>query len=96
MTKRIETRFYAWPQTFLGRMVGGLLATALFISAFFFLIFFLVATGVLISVVAMRLLWRARQVRARSSQDVLAGEYSVETPVVERLDDPVAGNIEKR
>ena len=60
-------------------MVGGLLAAALLVAAFFFLFIFLLALGVVILAVLLRLLWRAKQVRAQASQNILEGEYSVET-----------------
>lgn len=78
MTQRIGTRFYVFPQTFLGRVAAGVLAAALLVSAFFFLFVFLLVAGVLILGIALRLLWRSRQVRAEASQEVLEGEYSVE------------------
>ena len=78
MAQPIGTQSYGFPQTWLGRVAGSVLAVALLVSAFFFLVFFLVAAGVLILGISLRLLWRARQIRARASQDVLEGEYSVE------------------
>ncbi len=78
MAQQIGTQSYGFPQTWLGRVAGSVLAVALLVSAFFFLVFFLVVAGVLILGVALRLLWRARQIRAQASQDVLEGEYSVE------------------
>ena len=84
MTPRIGTRSYSFPQTWLGRVVGGLLAAALLVAAFFFLFIFLLALGVVILAVLLRLLWRAKKVRAQASQDILEGEYSVE-PQEERI-----------
>lgn len=86
MALRIGTNSYGFPQTWLGRVVGSVLAVALLVSAFFFLFIFLLAAGVLILGISMRLLWRARQVKARATQDVLEGEYSVEPQEVPRLD----------
>ena len=84
MTQRIGTRSYGFPQTWLGRVAGGLLAAALFIAAFFFLFIVLLVLGVLILAVVLRLLWVAKKVRAQASKDILEGEYSVE-PQEERL-----------
>ena len=78
MTQRIGTPSYGFPQTWLGRVIGGLLAAALLVAAFFFLFIFLLVLGVLILAVLLRLLWRAKKVRAQASQDILEGEYSVE------------------
>jgi hypothetical protein len=78
MTQRIGTQSYGFPQTWLGRVVGSVLAAALFGSAFFFLFIFLLIAGVLILGTSMRLLWRAGRVRKQASQDILEGEYSVE------------------
>ena len=78
MTPRIGTRSYSFPQTWLGRVVGGLLAAALLVAAFFFLFIVLLVLGVLILAVLLRLRWRAKKARAQASQDILEGEYSVE------------------
>jgi hypothetical protein len=78
MTQQIGTQSYGFPQTWLGRVVGGLLAAALLVAAFFFLFIFLLVLGVVILAVLLRLFWRAKRVRAQASQDVLEGEYSVE------------------
>ena len=58
--------------------VGGVLAAALLVLAFFFLVVFPLVAGVLVIGISLRLLWRGRQVRDQASQDVLEGEYSVE------------------
>ena len=76
MMQRIQ--FQGFPQTWLGRVVGSILAVALVVSAFFFLLFFLVVTGVLILGISLRLLWKVKQARNRASQEILEGEYSVE------------------
>ena len=78
MTQQIGTQTFGFPQTWLGRLVGGLLAAALLVVAFFFLFIFLLVLGVLILAVTLRLLWRAKKVRAQASRDILEGEYSVE------------------
>ncbi len=78
MTQRIGTQSYSFPQTWLGRVLGGLLAAALFVTAFFFLFIFLLVVGVLVLAVALRLLWKSKKARAQASQDILEGEYSVE------------------
>jgi membrane protein implicated in regulation of membrane protease activity len=79
MALRIGTQSYGFPQTWLGRVVGSVLAAALLVSALFFLFFFLLIAGVVILGISLRLLWRARQVRDQASKDVLEGEYSVES-----------------
>ena len=78
MTQRIGTRSYGFPQTWLGRVVGGLLAAALLVAAFFLLFIFLLVLGVVILAVVLRLLWVARKAKTQASQDILEGEYSVE------------------
>lgn len=78
MAQKIGTRFYGFPQTWLGRVVGSVLAAVLFVLTFFFLVFFLLACGVLILGILLRLFWRARQIRARASRNIIEGEYSVE------------------
>jgi hypothetical protein len=90
MTQRIGTQSYGFPQTWLGRVVGGLLAAALLVAAFFFLFVFLLALGVLTLAVLLRLLWRAKKVRAQASQDILEGEYSVEPQEEGMLDGSAA------
>jgi hypothetical protein len=88
MAFRIGTHFYSLPQTWLGRVVGSVLAAALLVSAFFFLFIFLLVAGVLILGISVRLLWRARQVKAHAPHDALEGEYSVEPREVAKLNGP--------
>ena len=78
MIQRIGTQSYRFPQTWLGRVVGGLLAVALLVAAFFFLFVFLLVLGVVILAVLLRLLWVVRKAKTQASQDILEGEYSVE------------------
>jgi hypothetical protein len=78
MALRIRIQSSRLPKTWLGRVAGFLLAAVILVSAFFFLFFFLLVAGAVTLVVCLRLLWRARQVRARASPEVLEGEYSVE------------------
>jgi hypothetical protein len=78
MTQRIGTQSHGFPQTWLGRVVGGVLAAALLVAGFFFLFIFLLVLGVLILAVLLRLFWRAKKARTQASQDILEGEYSVE------------------
>lgn len=92
MTQQIGTQSYGFPQTWLGRVAGGVLAAALFIAAFFFLFIVLLVLGVLILAVVLRLLWVAKKVRAQASQDILEGEYSVE-PQEEGILDGSAADI---
>jgi len=91
----METKFFALPQTLLGRMAGGLLAAALLVLAFFFLFFFLLVAGILILGFSVRALWQARRVRAQTPPDAIEGEYSVEISDVKRIDGPAAGNTDK-
>ena len=92
MTQRIGTQSYGFPHTWLGRVVGGLLAAALLVAAFFFLFIFLLILGVLILAVLLHLLWRAKKAKAQASQDILEGEYSVE-PHDEGIRDGSAADI---
>jgi hypothetical protein len=78
MTQRYNIRFHAFPQTWLARVAAAILAAALVAAAFFFLVIFLPVAGIVILGIALRLLWRAQQVRDRATQDVLEGEYVVE------------------
>jgi hypothetical protein len=73
MTQRIGTQSHGFPQTWLGRVVGGLLAAALLVAAFFFLFIFLLVLGVLILAVLLRLLWRAKKVRTQASKTYSKG-----------------------
>ena len=84
MTQRIGTQSFGFPQTWLGRVAGGLLAAALFVAAFFFLFIFLLVLGVVILAVLLRLFWVVRKAKTPASKDILEGEYSVE-PQEERL-----------
>jgi hypothetical protein len=78
MALRIRIQSSRLPKTWLGRVAGFLLAAVILVLAFFFFFFFLLVAGAVTLVICLRLLWRARQVRARTSQEVLEGEYSVE------------------
>jgi hypothetical protein len=78
MTLRIDTKTYGFPQTWLGRIVGGVLAMGLLILAFFFIFLFLVTAGILILGIALRLLWIRNRLRTHTSHDVIEGEYSVD------------------
>jgi len=78
MSQQIGARSYGFPQTWLGRVVGSVLTAALFVSAFFFLVCFPLAAGVLILGILLTLLWKAREIRAQASRDILEAEYSVE------------------
>lgn len=80
MNKRTAPRFYAFPQTWLGRAAAGIAAALLLVAAFFFIFLFLLVAGVLILGFSLRLLWRARQAKGQASREavVLEGEYSVE------------------
>jgi hypothetical protein len=78
MTIRISAHSYNLPQTWLGRVIGGLLAVALLVLAFFFVFVFLLVAGIVILAIALRVLWRTRKVLAQTTPKVLEGEYSVE------------------
>ena len=96
MTQRIEMRSIAFPQSLLGRVVGAVLAAALLVAAFFFLFFVLIVVGVAIVALLLRAWWRARQVRAKASQDIIEGEYSVEVSDVKRIDDQAIDPAQER
>ena len=90
MTQRIGTQSYGFPQTWLGRVIGGLLAAALLVLAFFFLFIFLLVLGGVILAVVLRLLWVVRKAKSQASQDILEGEYSVEPQEEGTLDGSAA------
>ena len=90
MTQRIGPQSYGFPQTWLGRVAGGILAAALLVAAFFFLFIFLLVLGVVILAVVLRLLWMVKKAKAQASHDILEGEYSVEPPDEEKRDDSAA------
>jgi hypothetical protein len=87
MTQQTETRFYALPQGFWGRLATGLLAITLVVAAFFFVVFALIAAGVVVAALSLRAWWRARQLRGQVSKEVIEGEYTVEVADSNRLDD---------
>jgi hypothetical protein len=88
MTQRIKIQSFGFPQTWLGRLVAGILAAALLVLAIFFFFVFLVVAGVVILGISLRLLWRARKFRKQASEDVLEGEYSVEPERQQRISGP--------
>jgi hypothetical protein len=94
MTLRIGTQACGFPQTWLGRVVASVLATALLVLAFFFVVIFLLVAGVVIVGISLRLLWRARQVRGQAPQNILEGEYSVEPKEIAKLDGSAANNAD--
>lgn len=92
MTQRIGPQSYGFPQTWLGRVLGAILAAALLVAAFFFLFIFLLVLGGVILAVLLRLLWVVRKAKTQASQDILEGEYSVE-PQEERIPGSSAADI---
>ena len=80
MTERIEFRTFSLPQTWLGRLLGTLAALALLALAFFFFVFFVIAASVGVLVFALRRLLRPKTPAGPATNDVLEGEYTVETP----------------
>jgi hypothetical protein len=87
MTQHTETRFYALPQSFWGRLATGLLAISLVIAAFFFLFVVLIAAGVVVAALSLRAWWRARQLRGQVAKETIEGEYTVEVAAASRLAD---------
>ena len=88
-------RFYRLPQTFLGRTLALVLGAALLVAAFFFLFFFLAVAGIALFVFSIRALWRARHAKRAPAPDVIEGEFSVDTPVRQKIASGVAANDEK-
>jgi hypothetical protein len=95
MSQPSGTRFYRLPQTFIGRMLALVLGAALLVAAFFFLFFFLVIAAIALFAFSIRALWRARKVAPSPTPDIIEGEFSVETPVLQKIEAGTAANDEK-
>ena len=95
MNQPSGTRFYRLPQTFIGRMLALVLGAAMLVTAFFFLFFFLVIAAIAVIAFSIRALWRARHVTPAHTPDIIEGEFSVETPVVQKIEAGSAANDEK-
>ena len=95
MIQRIGPASYGFLQSWLGRLLGGLLAAALLVAAFFFVFIFLIVLGVVVLAVSLRLLWTAKKARAQASQDILEGEYTVEPHDEEITDRSAADTAHK-
>ncbi len=76
-------------------MLALVLGAALLVTAFFFLFFFLVIAAIALSTFSIRALWRARKVDPSPTPDIIEGEFSVETPVVHKIEAGTAANDEK-
>ena len=70
---------YIAPQTWLGRIAAAALAILLVLLAMFFFAVFLAVFSVLAVIMITRVLWLGRRVDHNGEDDVLVGEYSVET-----------------
>ena len=90
MTQNAHTFVLQWPQSLPGRIIAGVLALTGLVLAFFFLFFVVIAGSIAIAALYLRTLWRRRHAQAAARQDVIEGEYSVERPSLEQLDDKSA------
>lgn len=95
MSQPSGTRFYRLPQTFIGRLLALVLGAALLVAAFFFLFFFLVIAGIALFAFAIRAVWRGRHVASSPRPDIIEGEFSVEAPVLQKIETGRSANDEK-
>jgi len=65
------------PASWVGRLIAALIAASLALVGLFFIAFALVAAGVLAAVVAVRIWWVIRRLRAQRDSNVIEGSYSV-------------------
>ena len=73
------------PATILGRVITALIAIACAVLGLFFFAFALLAAAVLATILAIRVWWVFRKLRAQRDKDVIEGSYSVETEVTQAL-----------
>ncbi len=66
------------PTSFIGRLIAALFAIALAVAGLFFVAFALIAAAIVAAVVATRMWWVFRKLRAQQNAQVIEGAYSVE------------------
>ena len=72
---QIPPRFL--PSTWVGRVIAAVVAASLAVVGLFFITFALIVAGVFAAVVAIRIWWVIRKLRAQRDNDVIEGSYSV-------------------
>jgi predicted lipid-binding transport protein (Tim44 family) len=77
---RISTQFL--PATWYGRLFAALIAVALAVIAVFFVAFALIAGMTVAALIAGRLWWLRRKLRARQDEGIIEGSYTVESAQV--------------
>ncbi|MCE9642586.1 MAG: hypothetical protein K8S22_20910 [Betaproteobacteria bacterium] len=80
------------PATWVGRVIATLVAASIAVVGLFFFVFALVAAAVLAIIVAARIWWVSRKLRAQRDQDVIEGSYSVEREPVQPLSSEDVGS----
>lgn len=81
------------PASWLGRVIATLVAASVAVVGLFFFAFALVAAAVLAIIVAVRIWWVSRKLRARRDQDVIEGSYSVESEPVQSIRSEEAAGV---
>ena len=79
MKHRTTTRIQVVPGGWLGRLIAALVAVTLLVLLFFFFTLALVAFGVLLVIVLVRMISPARKLREKMPRGTIEGEYSVST-----------------
>lgn len=79
MNHQSQIRTNILPATWVGRVITILIATALAVVGLFFVAFALIAVAVLAAIVAVRMWWIFRKLRAQQDKDVIEGAYSIES-----------------
>jgi len=90
MNDQPKVSVYLFPQTWLGRLLSGLLAAALVVAGLFFLVFALIAGALIAAFLLARFWWGSRKARAQRDADVIEGTYTVEVESRERIRGPDA------
>ena len=67
------------PATWVGRVIATLVAASIAVVGLFFFAFALIAATVLAIIIAARIWWVSRKLRAQRDDGVIEGSYSVET-----------------
>ena len=82
MRSRTHIRINILPATWYGRLFAALLAAVLVVVAVFFVAFALIAAITVAALVAIRIWWVRRKLRAQRDKDIIEGTYSVESAQV--------------
>ena len=76
-------------------MLALVLGAALLVAAFFFLFFCLVIAAIALFAFSIRAVWRGRHVAPSPRPDIIEGQFSVEAPILQKIETDTSANDEK-